>query len=110
MAGPGAFTVPGPLLRRMLALHPNLLVIRRRYLGDLVLLSPLLRNLRLHWPQAPITVLVEPAYAAVLALNPDVDTVLTLPRGNEFTKHITEGTILSAHDDGGPSRNRGPTG
>ena len=59
----------------------NVLVIRRRYLGDLVLLSPLLRNLRLHWPQAPITVLVEPVYAEVLALNPDVDTVLTLPRG-----------------------------
>ncbi len=65
----------------MPALRPQILVIRRRYLGDLVLLSPLLRNLRLHWPQAPITVLVEPAYAAVLALNPDVDAVLPLPRG-----------------------------
>lgn len=65
----------------MPALCPQILVIRRRYLGDLVLLGPLLRNLRLHWPQARICALVEPAYAAVLTLNPDVDAVLPLPRG-----------------------------
>jgi len=60
---------------------PQILVVRRRYLGDLVLLGPLLRNLRLHWPEARIAVLAEPAYAPVLALNPDVDEVLTLPGG-----------------------------
>ncbi|PHX86074.1 MAG: hypothetical protein CK538_04410 [Opitutia bacterium] len=60
------------------ALH--LLVIRRRYLGDIVLLGSFLRNLRLRWPDARLTVLTEPAYAAVLALNPDVSAALTLPR------------------------------
>ncbi|HTZ21766.1 MAG TPA: glycosyltransferase family 9 protein [Opitutaceae bacterium] len=58
----------------------NVLVIRRRYLGDIVLLGPIFRNLRLHWPQARLTALVEPAYADVLALNPDVDAVVPLPR------------------------------
>jgi ADP-heptose:LPS heptosyltransferase len=29
---------------------PHVLVIRRRYLGDIVLLGPVFRNLRLHWP------------------------------------------------------------
>ncbi|MDB6093876.1 MAG: hypothetical protein JWM32_1438 [Verrucomicrobia bacterium] len=61
---------------------PNLLVIRRRYLGDIVLLGSVLRNLRQHWPGAGITVLTEPAYAGVLALNPDVTAALTFPLGS----------------------------
>ena len=60
---------------------PRILVIRRRYLGDLVLLAPLLRNLRLAWPEAHLAVLCEAAYAPVLALNPDVDAAWTFPRG-----------------------------
>lgn len=59
---------------------PRILIIRRRYLGDIVLLGSVLRNLRLHWPQAHLTVLTEHAYAGVLPLNPDVDGALTFPR------------------------------
>lgn len=60
---------------------PRVLVIRRRYLGDIVLLGSVLRNLHLHWPAAHVTVLTEPAYAGVLPLNPDVNGALTFPRG-----------------------------
>ena len=59
---------------------PKVLVIRRRYLGDIVLLGPVFRNLRLHWPGVEITVVTEAPYAGVLALNPDVHRVLTFPR------------------------------
>jgi ADP-heptose:LPS heptosyltransferase len=59
---------------------PRILVIRRRYLGDIVLLGPVFRNLRLHWPQAVIAAAVEAAYAPVLELNPDVNEILALPR------------------------------
>ena len=58
---------------------PNVLVIRRRYLGDIVLLGNVLRNLRLHWPAARLTVLTERAYAGALAMNPDADGVLPFP-------------------------------
>jgi ADP-heptose:LPS heptosyltransferase len=58
---------------------PHVLVIRRRYLGDIVLLGSVLRNLRLHWPGAQLTVLTEPAYRGILALNPDVTAALTFP-------------------------------
>ena len=58
---------------------PHLLVIRRRYLGDIVLLGSFLRNLRLHWPDARIGVLTESAYTAVLALNPDTTGAIALP-------------------------------
>ena len=59
---------------------PHVLVIRRRYLGDIVLLGSVFRNLRLHWPGAQITALTEAAYAGVLPLNPDVHNALAFPR------------------------------
>jgi ADP-heptose:LPS heptosyltransferase len=60
---------------------PRILVIRRRYLGDIVLLSSVFRSLRRHWPQAHLAVLVERAYAGVPAMNPDVDDILEMPHG-----------------------------
>lgn len=69
---------------------PRILVIRRRYLGDIVLLGPLFRNLRRHWPAARIAAMVEPAYAPVLALNPDVDERLILPqRWSEWPRFLS---------------------
>lgn len=59
---------------------PRILVIRRRYLGDIVLLGPVFRNLRLHWPNARLSAVVEAVYAPILSLNSDVDEVFTLPR------------------------------
>lgn len=70
-------STPGP---DRMADASSILVIRRRYLGDVVLLGSVLRNLRLHWPQGRITVLTEAAYASVLTMNPDVDAALTFPR------------------------------
>jgi ADP-heptose:LPS heptosyltransferase len=64
-----------------MAESPKILVIRRRYLGDVVLLGSLLRNLKLHWPDARIVVAVEEGYAGILGLNPDVDSILALPDG-----------------------------
>ncbi|MBL9190047.1 MAG: glycosyltransferase family 9 protein [Opitutaceae bacterium] len=60
---------------------PRILVIRRRYLGDIVLLGSVVRNLRLHWPAAQITFLTEAAYAGVVPLNPEVNAALAFPRG-----------------------------
>ena len=59
---------------------PSFLIIRRRYLGDVVLLGSLLRNLRLAHPDASIDVLVDPAYAPILVLNPDVSSVVFAPK------------------------------
>jgi ADP-heptose:LPS heptosyltransferase len=58
---------------------PRILAIRRRYLGDLVLLGGVFRNLRLHWPQANLQLLTETGYAAAAALNPDIDAIHTFP-------------------------------
>ncbi|MFM8334059.1 MAG: glycosyltransferase family 9 protein [Opitutaceae bacterium] len=58
---------------------PRVLLIRRRYLGDVVLLGSVLRNLRLHWPDARIDLLTERAYAGVSALHPDANAALSFP-------------------------------
>lgn len=55
---------------------PNILVLRLSSLGDVVLTAPVYRNLKAHWPQARVTVLVKPQFAPVLAGNPCVDEVL----------------------------------
>jgi ADP-heptose:LPS heptosyltransferase len=58
---------------------PRILVIRRRYLGDVVLLGSVFASLRAHWPGASLCVLTEAAYAEVLGLNPDVAHALVFP-------------------------------
>jgi ADP-heptose:LPS heptosyltransferase len=60
--------------------RPRILVIKRRYLGDIVLLGIFFRSLRRHWPEALIQVLVEEPYAGILALNPDVDGAQIIPK------------------------------
>jgi ADP-heptose:LPS heptosyltransferase len=64
-----------------MASSPKILVIRRRYLGDVVLLGSLFRNLKLHWPDGRVVAAVEPGYAGILGLNPDVDAVVSPPAG-----------------------------
>lgn len=80
-AGPGATAAAPQAQAAPAANAPRVLLIRRRYLGDIVLLGSVLRNLRLHWPAARLTVLTEPAYAGVLPLNPDADSALAFPAG-----------------------------
>lgn len=59
---------------------PRILLIRRRYLGDLILLGCVFRNLRLHWPDARLALLTESGYAAAAGLNPDINATFTFPR------------------------------
>jgi ADP-heptose:LPS heptosyltransferase len=58
---------------------PRLLVIRRRYVGDIVLLESVFRLLRRHWPSAFITACVDPAYRDLPKLHPAIDGTLTIP-------------------------------
>ncbi len=58
----------------------KILVSRLRFLGDIVLTTPLLRALRQALPQAQITYLAESPYIDVLAHHPDVDRLISLHR------------------------------
>ena len=58
----------------------NILFIKLRYLGDVVLCTPLLPLVHKRFPEAKITFLVNPGTAEVLEGNPYLDAVWELPR------------------------------
>ena len=63
---------------------PHILIIKLRYIGDVLLCTPLVRAVGEHYPQAKISFLVNPGTEDVLQHNPWLDEVLLLPRTNVF--------------------------
>lgn len=59
--------------------QPRILVVALRRLGDVLLTTPLIRSLRQAWPDAHIDALVFADTAGILAGNPDLDNVVTMP-------------------------------
>lgn len=58
----------------------RILLIKLRYIGDVVLSTPLLPVLRKHFPQASLTFLVNPGTESVLFGNPHLETISVIPR------------------------------
>lgn len=56
----------------------TILVIRLKYMGDVLLATPLFRDLRHHYPQAEISFLTRNVYTPLLEQNPFVDEVITI--------------------------------
>lgn len=66
--------------RLSLAVPPRtILVIVTRRIGDVLLATPLLRTLKRAWPAAALDVLVFAGTEGILARNPDLRTLLTVP-------------------------------
>ena len=56
----------------------SFIVFRLDALGDLVLATPLFRELKRNYPQSSLTVVAQDAYKSVLITNPYIDKVLTV--------------------------------
>lgn len=54
----------------------KVLVMRLSSLGDIVLLSPVFKNIKDKWPDAKITLLVKEQFAQVLSGHPDIDEIM----------------------------------
>ena len=62
-----------------LPLKPRILVVVLRRLGDVLLTTPLMRSVRVAWPDATIDVLVFAGTAGILESNPDLNGIVTMP-------------------------------
>jgi predicted lipopolysaccharide heptosyltransferase III len=62
--------------------YRNVLVIKLRHIGDVLLATPVLRALRETYPEANLTMLVNRGTETVLAYNPDVNEVLCVEKGS----------------------------
>ena len=60
----------------------NILAIKLRYLGDVLLSTPTLHALKAAYPAARLSVLVNRGTEAILQANPDVDEIIPLDRGS----------------------------
>ena len=57
----------------------SIILFRLDALGDVVLTTPLFRELKRAFPGSRLTVVVQRAYASILETNPNIDELLTLP-------------------------------
>ncbi len=69
--------------------RPRILVVALRRLGDVLLTTPLIASLRKAWPEASIEALVFADTAGILAGNPDLDGVVTLPARRTFAQSVS---------------------
>jgi predicted lipopolysaccharide heptosyltransferase III len=62
----------------------NILAIKLRYLGDVLLATPTLHALKTAYPAARLSALVNRGTEDILRANPDVDEIIPLDRGSFF--------------------------
>jgi len=82
--------------------QPRFLIIRRRYLGDIVLLSSVFANIKRAHPNAFIAVLVEEKFTPVSQMDPSVDHVISLPTSPlkwfDFLRNLRRGHFTHVLD------------
>ncbi len=66
----------------------SILVIITRRIGDVLLTTPMIRSLRLAWPEARIDALVFVGTESVLASNPDLNQIITVSQRPTLYQHL----------------------
>lgn len=74
--------------RRILVRMPN-------WLGDLVMATPILTDLRHHWPEAKITALCQGALGAVIQEDPHIDAILPFKRPKSWLSRQSHADIVN---------------
>lgn len=73
----------------------NILVRMPNWLGDLVMATPILTDLRHHWPEAKITAMCQGALGVVIQEDPHIDEVLSFKRPKGWLNRQSQQEILN---------------
>ena len=103
----------GKLLYDNLSSLENILIIKLRDIGDNILCTPLIRNLKYHLPNTSISILTWSYSIPVFEKNPHIDHLFKLPK-NPSSKDISKlqnelnsinfDLVMSTHSGGLPSK------
>ncbi len=66
----------------------RILIIKLRYIGDVLLATPVLKNLRLSFPNARLDILVNAGTEEIIKHNWDIDEIILIERGS-FVRQLT---------------------
>jgi len=67
----------------------KILLIATRQIGDVLLITPLLRALRQAYPEATIDVVVYAGKGAILVGNPDYNTLISVAEHPNFSQYVS---------------------
>ena len=74
---------------------PKKIIVRMpNWLGDLVMATPVLTDLRHHWPDAKITAMCQGVLGTVIQEDPHIDEILNFKRPKGFIKNDTQENII----------------
>lgn len=77
-------------------IKPNTILVRMpNWLGDLVMATPILTDLRNQWPQAEITVICQGALGAVIQEDPHIDQFITFKGSSASQGNLTAANYAS---------------
>lgn len=65
----------------------RILVVCTRRIGDVLLVTPLIRTFKRHWPDTQIDVLVFKGSESILAANEDIHTIIPIEKCSHFFSH-----------------------
>ncbi len=65
----------------------RLLIVCIRRIGDVLLVTPLIRTFKRHWPEAKIDLLVFKGTEAILSANSDIENILTIEERPGYLRH-----------------------
>ena len=84
-----------------LSLSPKRIIVRMpNWLGDLVMATPILTDLRHHWPEAKITAQCQGILSTVIQEDPHIDEVIDFKRPRSWFNRQAQASILSPLQQG----------
>lgn len=73
----------------------NIIVRMPNWLGDLVMATPILADMRLHWPKAKITAMCQGGLGSVIQEDPHIDEILKFNRPSGWLHRQVHGDIIA---------------